>query len=120
VASVLLPWPVASNRVRADSLGGTPATRYALTVGDQPAGDVLADALASLHRPGPLRPAPPRPVPGHVSAIPAATQDGLITVHDSIVADRLCRSIPITARRCAAPLRRRVAPQHSPARWYAG
>ena len=80
VASVLRPCPVANTRVRADSLGGTSTTL--LTVGDQPAGDVPADALASLNRPGPLRPAPHRPahrpVPGHVSAIPPATQHSLV------------------------------------------
>ena len=54
--------------------------------GQQPVRDMPADALASLDRPGPLRPPPRlrqhRPVPGHIGPIPAPANDGLIAGHD--------------------------------------
>ena len=99
VASVLRPWPVANTRARADSFGGTSTT--VLAVGDQPVRDVPADAAAALDRPRPIREpprraraspdsrsrsVPNRPPPSTVSS-PAIT---------SIVADRLCGSIPMT------------------------
>jgi hypothetical protein len=59
---------------------------HVLTIGQQPAGDVPANALAALDRPGPLRPPlHPRqhgPVPGRVRPIPASAHDGLVACHD--------------------------------------
>ena len=68
--------------------------------GDQPGRDVPADPLAALDRPGPRRPLPSpgehRRVPGSIGAYrppPRTLSSAAIT---SIVADRLCGSIPIT------------------------
>jgi hypothetical protein len=51
VASVLRPCPVAKTLVRADCLGGTSTTHFA--VGERPVGDVLADAGATPRWPRP-------------------------------------------------------------------
>jgi NAD(P)-dependent dehydrogenase (short-subunit alcohol dehydrogenase family) len=57
-----------------------------LAVGEQPVRQVPADALASLDRPGPFRPAPHgpahRPVPRGAGVIPATSQHGLVRGHD--------------------------------------
>jgi hypothetical protein len=57
-----------------------------LTVGQQPAGDMPANALASLDRPSPVRPSPRggehRPVPGGIGAILAAGQHCFVPGHD--------------------------------------
>jgi hypothetical protein len=83
-----------------------------LAVGDQPQGDVRADALASLDRPGPLRPVPHR---GHhrgvarcMSAIPAPAQHGLVAAHDLDRGGPLMRVHPdhYRAHRTLRPARR--------------
>src|SRR4029453_10629108 len=55
------------------------------TVGQQPVGDVLADAGAALDRPDPVRPLPTREthrgVAVPVGAEPAAVQDRLVAGH---------------------------------------
>jgi hypothetical protein len=57
-----------------------------LPVGEQPPGDVPADALAALDRPGALRPLfrgrDHRPVSGSVGGVPATAKNNLITSHD--------------------------------------
>ena len=57
-----------------------------LTIGEQPAGQVPADPLASFHRPDPLRPLLPlrehRRIPGGVGGEPPTAEDGLIPSHD--------------------------------------
>jgi hypothetical protein len=57
-----------------------------LTIGEQPAGQVPADPLASFHPPDPLRPRPHprehRRIPGSVSGEPPTAEDGLIPSHD--------------------------------------
>ncbi len=84
---------------------------HLLTVGEQPVRDVPADALAALDRPRPLvgtasrtRASPDSP-PTSV-AIPAAVQAPISSpAITSIVADRLCGSIPITtAPICCSPI----------------
>jgi hypothetical protein len=59
---------------------------HLFTIGQKPVRQVPADALASLDRPHPLRPAPGlrqhRRIPGGVGGIPAPASNGLITGHD--------------------------------------
>ena len=73
-----------------------------LTVGRQPVGDVLANPGTPLHRPDPVRPPLPLGQDRRVAARSARAGHDLQRLHPrpitSIVAERLCGSIPITTR----------------------
>jgi hypothetical protein len=80
---------------------------HRLPVRDQTLRQVPADALATLHRPDPIRPPPPRIeqllVAGAIGLEPTRHQHRLPLVEDLDRRRPLCGSIPITT--CGAPSR---------------
>ncbi len=104
VASVLRPWPVSNTRTRAASFAGTSTTV-----------SPSANSRAASGRPPRWRPPPPTPAPATAAQTPAAAGNrpcpsetgrwpaGSRSSRTSIVADRLCGSVPMITRPITPP-----------------